>query len=58
MLLDVMCFFCFWMQRGFNKVRLDKFLVRFRASIIRDLEAKALYRGMMDMKSQGILSLI
>jgi hypothetical protein len=50
-----MCFFVFGTQQGFNKWKLDIFLVRFRASILHDLEAKALYRGMMDMKSQKIL---
>lgn len=55
MLLDVMCFLYFWTQQGFNKAGLDKYLVRFRASILQDLEAKALYRGMLAMKSQKIL---
>jgi len=55
MRLDVMCFYIFGTQQGFNKWELDNFLVRFRASILHDLEAKALYRGMMDMKSKKIL---
>ena len=40
MLLDVMCFFVFGAQQGFNKWKLDNFLVRFRASILHDLKPK------------------